>query len=78
MSNDPWPGRSPTAMLSSRTGVQSNHPSSGFDKALTDEREVQVFKQFQSSSSIQEVLPSCEVQTEYQVEKLSWKVSSAE
>lgn len=78
MPSNSWPEDDPAAALSSRTEMQSRNHSSGFERVLTDEREVQVFKQFQSSSAIQEILPGCEVQTEYQVEKLSWKVTSAE
>lgn len=50
----------------------------GLETTLNDAREVNIFKQFQSSSVIKEILPGCEVKAEYQLERCSWKVRSVE
>lgn len=50
----------------------------GLENTLNDASEVNIFAQFQSSSVVKEILPGCEVKTEYEVERCSWKVKSVE
>lgn len=50
----------------------------GLENTLNDAREVSIYKQFQSSSMINDILPGCEVNTEYQLERCSWEVRSVE
>lgn len=50
----------------------------GLENILNDAGEVNIFKQFQSSSVTKDILPGCEVKTEYQPERFSWKVRSFE